>query len=53
MSRLRRICSLIAAVLLAGCAAATVAALRGRSLLVVAVCACAAALLAELLLPLL
>ena len=38
---------------LAGCAAATVAALRGRSLLVVAVCACAAALLAELLLPLL
>ncbi len=38
---------------LAGCAAATIAALRGRSLLVVAACACAAALAAELLLPLL
>lgn len=38
---------------LVGCAAAALAALRGRSLLIVAACACAAALLAELLLPLL
>lgn len=38
---------------LAGCAAAAIAALRGRSLLIVAVCASAAALAVELLLPLL
>ncbi len=38
---------------LAGCAAAAIAALRGRSLLVVAACATAAALAAELLLSVL